>query len=91
MLLWSNSLLIHHPHGRLTGELLAVVQEQRRERHVLEGRDVTWWDGVKREGRRHISTAKKVPRSDQIQVLPWGNSLLIRPTCTVGLPVRFSL
>ena len=25
--------------------------------------------------------------SDSFQVLPWGNSLLIRPTCTVGLPV----
>ena len=24
------------------------------------------------------------------KALPWGNGLLIRPTCTVGLPVSFS-
>ena len=34
-----------HAHGGLTGELLAAEQVQRLERHVLEGRDVTWWAG----------------------------------------------
>ena len=43
---------------------------------------------MKREGRRHISTAKKVPRSDQIQVLPWGNTFTDPPHAHAGLPVR---
>ena len=30
---------------------------------------------------------RREERVDSIQVLPWGNTLLIRPTCTVGLPV----
>lgn len=38
---WGNTLLI--PRARaLTGELLAPAQVQRRERHVLEGCNVTW-------------------------------------------------
>ena len=30
---------------------------------------------------------RREERVDSIQVLPWSNTLLIRPTCTVGLPV----
>ena len=61
------------------------MQVQLLERHVLEGRDVTWWDerGALREDREEGSAV------DQIQVLPWSNTLLIRPTRTAGLPVRF--
>ena len=68
---WGNTLLIRPTHGGLTGELLAVVQDQLLERHVLERRDVAWWGGEVRwelgKGRR-IRTAKKV------HVLPWSNT-----------------
>ena len=47
-----------HAHSGLTGELVALTQEQLRERHVPEGRDVTWWD---KRG-RCMRTAEKVPR-----------------------------
>ena len=63
---------------RFTAELVAFIQDQRRERYVLEGRDITWWDerGALREDREEGSAV------DQIQVLPWSNTLLIRPTRT---------
>ena len=67
VLLWGNTFTDPpHAHSGLTGEPVAVVQDQILERHVLEGRDVTWWDerGALREDREEGSAV------DQIQVLP---------------------
>ena len=77
MLPWGNTFTDPpHAHGRLTGELVAFIQDQRRELHVLEGRDVTWWDerGALREDRQESSSIRSnsgvALRQHQFAALP---------------------
>ena len=69
---------------RRTGELSAVPQVEVSEQHALQRRDVTCRFENGREG---VVILRTVP-GDNLGLL-WGNSLLICPTCTAGLPVSF--
>ena len=62
----------HQAHGGLTGELPAVEQGQRLERHVLERRDVTWWGGEVR-----WETREGAPHKDREE----GSSVALEQHC----------